>query len=98
MATLPSDALKAPQHEVQRLLGRCLLRLQQYGLEPECVWCEGQDKRYKILVHLILHGFGGSRSHGKMEVADALAYVQQRNQVPRRLLDFFPNLWRRIHY
>lgn len=30
MATLPSDALRTPQHEVQRLLGRCLLRLQQY--------------------------------------------------------------------
>ena len=30
MAMLPDDALKAPQHEVQRLLGRCLLRIQQY--------------------------------------------------------------------
>lgn len=30
MATLPDDALRKPQHEVQRLLGRCLLRLQQY--------------------------------------------------------------------
>lgn len=30
MATLPNDALKTPQREVQRLLGRCLLRLQQY--------------------------------------------------------------------
>jgi hypothetical protein len=30
MTTLPDDALRKPQHEVQRLLGRCLLRLQQY--------------------------------------------------------------------
>jgi hypothetical protein len=30
MATLPNDAVKTPQREVQRLLGRCLLRLQQY--------------------------------------------------------------------
>lgn len=30
MTILPDDALKAPQREVQRLLGRCLLRLQQY--------------------------------------------------------------------
>jgi hypothetical protein len=27
---LPDDALKAQRHEVQRLLGRCLLRIQQY--------------------------------------------------------------------
>ncbi len=30
MATLPDDALKTPQREVQQLLGRCLVRLQQY--------------------------------------------------------------------
>ncbi|KAF0674883.1 hypothetical protein [Profundibacterium mesophilum] len=68
-----------------------------FGPEPECVWCEGPDKRFKIRVHLILHGLGGSRSHGKMEVATALAYVKQRNRVPRRFLDFFPNLWKRIY-
>lgn len=32
MTTLSDDALQALQHEVQRLLGRCLLRLQQYEL------------------------------------------------------------------
>ena len=30
MIKLPEDALKIPQQEVQRLLGRCLLQLQQY--------------------------------------------------------------------
>ena len=30
MTTISDDPLQAPQHEVQRLLGRCLLRLQQY--------------------------------------------------------------------
>lgn len=26
----PADSLRVPQREVQRLLGRCLLRIQQY--------------------------------------------------------------------
>lgn len=30
MATVSDDPLRLPQHEVQRLLGRCLLQLQQY--------------------------------------------------------------------
>lgn len=37
MATLPNDALNAPQLEVQRLLGRCLLRLQQYERQIKAI-------------------------------------------------------------
>lgn len=87
----------AARDDYEKLQAAYLPFERDYGPEPECVWCEGQDKRYKIFVHLILHGLGGSRSHGKMEVADALAYVQRRNRIPRRFLDFLPNLWKRLH-
>lgn len=37
MALLPDDALKTAQHEVQRLLGRCLLRLQQFERQIKAI-------------------------------------------------------------
>lgn len=37
MTTLPDDALKTPQREVQRLLGRCLLRLQQFECQTKAI-------------------------------------------------------------
>lgn len=37
MAILPDDALKTAQHEVQRLLGRCLLRLQQFERQIKAI-------------------------------------------------------------
>ena len=37
MAILPDDALKTAQHEVQRLLGRRLLRLQQFERQIKAI-------------------------------------------------------------
>lgn len=90
--TVSEDAKRA----YKELQNQYLPEERDFGPERELVSETDGTYEYKIFVRCWLHNWKGGDLH-TLPIQDAVAFVRNKNQIPKRIFQFFPKLWKRVY-